>query len=99
MSSKQISQTDATEAKLRSFIERVERLLGEREHLNGDIKEVYSEAKGQGFEPGLMRQVIKLRKMDPSDRQEQEELLGIYMRACGMTIDSPVGQAALRSVS
>ena len=74
-------------------------MLSEHDGITADIRDVYSEAKGHGFEPGLMRQVIKLRKMDAHDRQEQEELLAIYMRACGMTIDSPMGQAALRSVS
>lgn len=71
---------------LKSFIERIERLEEEKAAIAGDIKEVYAEAKGTGFDTKIMRQIIRLRKMEPSDRQEQEELLDIYMRAVGMAI-------------
>lgn len=67
--------------RLRSFIERVERLEEEKAALAADIKEVYAEAKGSGFDVKVMRQVVRLRKMDKSDRQEQEELLDLYKRA------------------
>ena len=70
--------------RLRSFVERVERLEEEKAALAADIKEVYSEAKGSGFDIKVLRQIIRLRKMDQSDRQEQEELLDIYMRALEM---------------
>ena len=69
---------------LKSFIERIERLEEEKAAIAGDIKEVYAEAKGTGFDTKIMRQIIRLRKMEPNDRQEQEELLDIYMRAVGM---------------
>ena len=67
--------------RLRSFIERIERLEEERAAIGADIREVYSEAKGAGFDAKTMRQVIKLRKLEPTDRQEQEALLDLYVRA------------------
>ena len=66
---------------LRSFIERIERLEEEKAALAADIREVYAEAKGTGFEPKVMRQVIRLRKMDRDERQEQEQLFDLYMLA------------------
>ena len=70
--------------RLRSFIERIERLEEERKALSNDIKEVYAEAKGTGFDTKIMRQVIRLRKMDKDDLDEQEALIDIYKRALGM---------------
>jgi uncharacterized protein (UPF0335 family) len=69
---------------LRSFIERIERLEEEKKALADDIREVYSEAKGTGFDTKVMRQVIKLRKMESADRQEQEAMLDLYLSALGM---------------
>lgn len=69
---------------LRSLIERIERLEEEKSTLSEDIKEVYAEAKGTGFEPKIMRQIVRLRKMDSSDRQEQEALLDLYRGAVGL---------------
>ena len=69
---------------LRSFIERIERLEEEKRALSGDIKEVYAEAKGTGFEPKIMRQIIKIRKMDKEEVDEEESLLDLYKRALGM---------------
>ncbi len=69
---------------LRSFIERIERLEEEKKNIADDIKDVYAEAKGSGFEPKIMRQVIKLRKMETADRQEQEALLDLYAHAVGL---------------
>ena len=71
--------------RLRSFIERIERLEQEKQELAADIREVYSEAKGVGFDPKIMRQVVRLRKMDDQDRREQEMVLDTYMHALGMT--------------
>ena len=70
--------------RLRSFVERIERLEEEKAALAADIREVYSEAKGTGFDVKIIRQIIRLRKMDVSDRQEQEEILDIYKRALDM---------------
>lgn len=66
---------------LRAFIERIERLNEEKASLAENIREVFAEAKAMGFEPKVMRQVIKLRKMESADRQEQEALLDLYMHA------------------
>lgn len=68
---------------LRQYIERIERLEEEKAALAADIREVYAEAKANGFEPKIMRQVIKIRKMDRSDRQEQEAVLSLYLEALG----------------
>jgi uncharacterized protein (UPF0335 family) len=70
--------------RLKSFIERIERLEEEKRALAEDIKEVYAEAKGTGFDTKIMRQLIKLRKMDKNDLDEQETLLDVYKRAIGM---------------
>lgn len=70
--------------RLRSFIERIERLEEEKATIAVDIREVYAEAKATGFDPKIMRQIIKLRKMESTDRQEQEALLETYMAALGM---------------
>lgn len=70
--------------RLRSFVERIERLEEEKAALGADIREVYSEAKSVGFDSKIIRQVIRLRKLDGSDRREQEELLDLYKTALGM---------------
>ena len=75
--------------RLRSFIERIERLEEEKAALMADIKEVYAEAKGTGFDPKTMRKVIRLRKMEENDRQEEEFLLDTYLAALGM-LDRPM---------
>ena len=67
--------------RLKSFIERIERLEEERAALGADVREVYSEAKGTGFDTKIMRQIIRLRKLDRAQRQEQEQLLDLYKRA------------------
>ena len=69
--------------RLKSFIERIERLEAEKKALGDDVREVYGEAKSSGFDPKIMRQVVKLRKMDANDRQEQESLLQVYLDAVG----------------
>jgi len=69
---------------LRSLIERVERLEEERAALTADIREVYSEANGFGFDAKILRQVVRLRKLDRADRQEQEAILDLYLAALGM---------------
>jgi uncharacterized protein (UPF0335 family) len=69
---------------LKSLIERIERLDEEKRGLSEDIKEVYAEAKGNGFEPKIIRQIVKIRKMDKDKRDEEESLLELYKRALGM---------------
>lgn len=69
---------------LRAFVERIERLEEEKKALADDIREVYSEAKGTGFDTKVMRQVVRLRKLESADRQEQEAMLDLYLNALGM---------------
>ena len=70
---------------LRSFVERIERLEEEKKNLADDIKEVYAEAKGNGFDVKILRKIIAMRKMEDHDRQEQEALIDLYAHALGMT--------------
>jgi uncharacterized protein (UPF0335 family) len=70
--------------RLKSFIERIERLEEEKKALANDIKEVFAEAKGNGVDTRIMRQVIALRRMDKDDLDEQDALIGVYKRALGM---------------
>ena len=71
-------------ARLKSFIERVERLEEEKKALSEDIREVYAEAKSVGFEPKIMRKIVSLRKTNLEKRREEQELLDLYMAALGM---------------
>ncbi len=70
--------------RLRSLIERIERLEEERKALSSDIKDIYAEAKSAGFDVKVMRQLIRLRKQEPAEIEEQETLLDVYRRALGM---------------
>lgn len=72
-------------AQLKSFIERIERMEEEKAALGADLKEIYSEAKGTGFDTKIMRQVVRLRKLSKADYQEQEAMLDLYMTAVGHT--------------
>lgn len=71
---------------LRSYIERIERLEEEKAGLGADIRDVFAEAKGNGFDTKTMRQVIRLRKMEAADRQEAEHMLDLYLVALGMAM-------------
>jgi uncharacterized protein (UPF0335 family) len=70
--------------KLRSYIERLERLEEEKSALASDLRDVFAEAKSNGFDTKTMRQVLKLRKMKANDRMEAEYMLDLYKRALGM---------------
>jgi uncharacterized protein (UPF0335 family) len=70
--------------KLKSFVERIERLEEEKAGIAADIKDIYSEAKGEGFDTKIIRKIISLRKKDRQERQEEEELLELYKAALGM---------------
>ena len=69
---------------LASYVERIERLEEEKANLMADIKEVYGEAKALGYDVKILRQIIRLRKMEDHERTEQEEILEVYKRALGM---------------
>ncbi len=85
--------------RLRSYIERVERLEKEKAELAADIREVYAEAKGDGFDVKAMREIVRLRKMDHAERAELEARVRIYKHALGMLADTPLGEAAIRSAT
>ncbi len=70
--------------RLRSLIERIERLEEERKALGNDIKDIYGEAKSAGFDVKVLRTIIRLRKQEPAEIEEQETLLDVYRRALGM---------------
>ena len=70
---------------LRLFIEKIEKLESEKADLMENIKEVFAESKSSGFDPKIMKEIIKIRKMKNEDRIEQEELLDVYKAAIGMT--------------
>lgn len=69
---------------LKQYVERIERLEEEKAGLASDISDVYSEAKGNGFDVKIMRQIIRLRKLDKSEQEEQETMLDLYKQALGM---------------
>ena len=70
--------------RLRSIVTRIEQLEEEKKALSDDIREIYSEAKGTGFDVRVMRQLIRLRKLDKNDRTQMEEILSVYERALDM---------------
>lgn len=83
---------------LRSIVERIERLEEEKKSLADDVRDIYAEAKGNGFDVKALRAIVRLRKQDANERAEQETILETYMLALGMLADTPLGEAALRRV-
>ncbi|MDA7692794.1 DUF2312 domain-containing protein [Alphaproteobacteria bacterium] len=81
---KETNISQSKDDRLKSLIERVERLEEEKNNLLADIKEVFSEAKGLGYDPKIMRKVLIIRKMDIDERLEQEALLETYIAALGI---------------
>jgi uncharacterized protein (UPF0335 family) len=81
-----ITETSQTVAagQLRAIIERIERLEEEKKTISDDIKDVYAEAKGTGFDVAAIRQLVRLRKKDQAERQEEEAILDLYKAALGM---------------
>ena len=75
-------------AQLKSFIERIEQLEEEKAALGEQVREVFAEARGSGFDVKIIHQVLKIRKLETQERLEQEELLDLYLTALGMTIPS-----------
>lgn len=74
---------------LRAFVERIERLEEEKKVISDDIKDVYAEAKGNGYDVKILRKVVSLRKKQPHEREEEEAVLDLYMHALGMA--APAG--------
>lgn len=87
--------SNATDDRLRLLIERIERLEEEKQGIADDIRDVYAEAKAVGYDAKIMRQIVRLRKMQPDDRAEMEALLETYKAALGLLIGTPLGDAAL----
>lgn len=79
-----MSEGNVTSDQLRLLIERIERLEDEKKGISEDISDVYLEAKATGYDPKIMRQIVRLRKMQPHDRQEMEAILQTYLSALGM---------------
>jgi uncharacterized protein (UPF0335 family) len=78
------TNTGVAADRLRSIVERIERLEEERKALGSDIRDIFVEAKSAGFDVKVLRQILKLRKADPAEVEEQEVLLDVYRRALGM---------------
>jgi uncharacterized protein (UPF0335 family) len=82
--SKKVKAGPISADRLKSFVERIEKLEEERKAIGGDIRDVYTEAKGVGYDVKTMRKIISIRKMDAAERDEQEQLLDVYKHALGM---------------
>lgn len=79
-----VSSDSVAQDQIRAFIERIERMEEEKQAIADDIKEIYAEAKGNGFDTKVLRQIIRIRKQDHAERMEQEALLELYLAALGM---------------
>ena len=79
-----VSSDSVAQDQLRAFIERIERMEEEKKAIADDIKEIYAEAKGNGFDTKVLRKIVAIRKQDHAERMEQEALLDLYMAALGM---------------
>jgi uncharacterized protein (UPF0335 family) len=78
-----VSKTNFAKDQLKSIVERIERLEEEKKALSDDIKDVYAEAKGNGFDVKILRKVVRIRKMDATQRSTEEEMLDLYLSAVG----------------
>ena len=88
-----------TNNQIKSIVERIEALEDEKAFLAQGIKEVYLEAKGNGFDPKIIKKIVALRKQDAQKLKEEQALIATYMDALGMLADTPLGQAAMKSVA
>jgi uncharacterized protein (UPF0335 family) len=84
-----MAEDSVAQDQLRAFIERIERMEEEKAAIAADIREIYAEAKGNGFDTKVLRQVVKIRKQDHSERMEQEAILDLYLTALGMQVAPP----------
>lgn len=84
-SENKMAEESVAQDQLRAFIERIERMEDEKAAVSADIKEIYSEAKGNGFDTKVIREIIRIRRQDASERQEHESILELYMSALGMS--------------
>jgi uncharacterized protein (UPF0335 family) len=79
---------NVTAEQLKSYVERIERLEVEKSNIGQDIRDVFAEAKGNGYDPKILRKVLKMRSQSASERDEEEHLLDVYLRALGMLPES-----------
>ena len=79
-----VANTGVAADELRQFVERIERLEEEKAGIAGDIKEVFAEMKGRGFDTKTVRSILRIRRKDHAERQEEEAMLDLYMQALGM---------------
>ena len=86
-----------TNNQLQAIVNRIEKLEEEKAAIAENIKEVYAEAKGTGFDPKIIKKIIAIRKQDASKIKEEQALIATYMDALGMLADTPLGQSALAS--
>lgn len=91
-----MTSTTFAHGQLRSLVERIERLEEDKAAIAADIKEVYAEAKANGFDTKILRKLIAARKKEAAEREEEQSMLDLYMSALGMIADLPLGQAALK---
>ncbi|MEM1364738.1 MAG: DUF2312 domain-containing protein [Pseudomonadota bacterium] len=79
-----VDATGFAREQLRAFIERIERLEEQKKEISDDIRDVFAEAKGNGFDVKVMRQIVRLRKVDASQREEEDAVRDLYLTALGM---------------
>jgi uncharacterized protein (UPF0335 family) len=84
-----VSPDSVAQDQIRAFVERIERMEEEKRAIAEDIREIYAEAKGNGFDIKVLRQIVRIRKQDAGERAEQEALLELYMTALGMAYAPP----------
>lgn len=88
-----------TNNQIKALVERIEKLEEEKAAIAEDIKEVYAEAKGNGFDPKIIKKVVALRKQDAQKRAEEQAVLATYMDALGMLATTPLGAAAMKAAT
>ena len=90
------NSTSFAKDQLKAVIERIERLEEEKKTISDDIRDVYAEAKGSGYDVKALRTIVRMRKQDANERSEQETILDTYLQALGMLGGTPLGDAALQ---
>lgn len=88
-----------TNNQLQTIVQRIEKLEEEKAAIASDIKDVFSEAKSNGFDTKVLKKILALRKQDATERMHEQALISTYMEALGMLADTPLGQAAMKTVT
>ncbi len=95
---KPVAKTMAS-AQLKSIVDRIEHLETAKKDISDDIREIYAEAKGNGYDVAALREVIRLRKMESDKRAEREAMVDLYRQALGMLIGTPLGDSAMEQAT